>query len=256
MKSPNLMLHCGASVVERQALEAVPLPPTTRTYCPIGHETFVGLVQDKLSDIGFRFGAEAHSLTKEGNRYFGMAHLMNGTEQETHALVVGMRSSMDKSFPASVAFGSSVFVCDNLAFSGEVKVSRKHTTNIMRDLPDLVASAVGQVGIMQANQDLRFEQYQEVRITDKRADHLIIEMLRRGVVNTSRIEKVVKEWDEPSHDEFAENGRTVWRLFNATTEALKGSPLHDYSPRTIQLTALLDQAARFVPTANVIEHQA
>ena len=255
MNTPNLMLHCGATLVERNELEAVALPPTTRTYCPIGHETFVGLVQDKLSDIGFRFGTEAHSLTKEGNRYFGMAHLMNGTEQEDHALVVGMRSSMDKSFPASVAFGSSVFVCDNLCFSGEVSISRKHTTNIMRDLPNLVATAVGSVGVMQANQTLRYEQYREVKITSKRADHLIIEMLRREVINTSRVEKVVAEWDEPSHDEFAEDGRSVWRLFNATTEALKGSPLQALSPRTIQLTALMDQAARFVPTANVIDTQ-
>jgi hypothetical protein len=28
-----------------------------------------------------------------------------------------------------------VFVCDNLAFSGEIKIARKHTRFIVRDLP-------------------------------------------------------------------------------------------------------------------------
>ena len=59
--------------------------------------------------------------------------------------MLGLRNSHDKTFPAGIVAGSAVFICDNLAFSGEVKLARKHTTHITRDLPRLVQSAVGQL---------------------------------------------------------------------------------------------------------------
>ena len=247
MNTPKLCLHAGASEVERQMLTTIVLPEETKSYCPVGHAPLLDLVEDQMREVGFRFGTEAHSLTKDGARYFGIIQLLNGIDMasEQHALVMGLRNSYDKSFPAALAFGSHVFVCDNLAFTGEVTISRRHTVNVWRDLPALITSAVSQTKVMAHNQTLRFEHYQESKIKGNIADHLIVEMLRQGIVNTSRVEKVVKEWDEPSHD-FG--GRTAWRLFNAATEALKGSPLPQMPQRTITLQALLDQVTDFVPT--------
>ena len=244
MNTPNLCLHCGANEVPRTELADVVLPESTRTYMPIGHDVFLDLVEDQMNEVGFQFGGQAHSLTKEGNRYFGLVHLLNGTESDDHALVMGIRNSLDKTFPAAVSFGSQVFVCDNLAFTGEIKVARKHTTNIMRDLPNLVMSAVSQTTIMRDNQNLRFDHYKEAKLTDMRADHAIVDLLRCGAINTSRVKKVVEQWDEPVHD-FG--GRTVWRMFNAVTEALKGAPLPDVSSRTIEMQAVMDRVSGFVP---------
>jgi hypothetical protein len=225
----------------------IDLPPKTATYCPIGHEPFVELVEKKMADIGYFFGTQAHALTKAGARYFGLVELINenaANDDGDHALVLGLRNSIDKSFPAKLAWGSQVFVCDNLCFSGEIMVSRKHTTHIMRDLPKLIEGAVAHTRLMAENQEARFACYKETKLTNMRAEHIIIEMLRRGAVNTSRIQAVVNEWDEPSHD-FGP--KTAWRLHNATTEALKGAPLHQMPQRTIVLNALLDQVAGFVP---------
>lgn len=246
MRSPKLMLHCGADEVERSALSVAQLPAMTETYCPIGHDHFVNLVQDKMADIGFRFGVEAHALYKGGDRYFGLVHLLheNQSEDSQHALVLGLRNSYDKTFPAKLAWGSQVFVCDNLAFSGEIMVSRKHTKFIMRDLPNLIGNAVAHTKLMAENQEARYACYQETRITDMRAEHIIIEMLRRGAINTQRVETVVQEWDNPSHD-FGD--KTAWRLHNATTEALKATPLHMMPKRTVVLNALLDEVTGFTP---------
>ena len=41
------------------------------------------------------------------------------------------------------------------------------------------------------------------------------------VADPTKVDDVVKEWYEPSHQEFADIS-TVWRLFNAVTESLKG----------------------------------
>ena len=245
----NLMLHCGADRVEREALSGIVLPPATDTYMPVGHDTVVDLTLERLLEAGFRVGNEAHALTHDSKRYFGLFELLNGTDHEQVALVAAIRNSIDKSFPYAFGVGSHAFVCDNLAFTAEIRFSRKHTIHIMRDLPDLIGSAVNQTQLFKVNQELRIEAYQEFRIRNTaQADHIILDMLRVGAVNTSRIQKVVNEWDEPSYDHGA---KTAWRMFNAATEALKpankGVPLHELPARTIRLQELMDTVTGFVP---------
>lgn len=245
MKAPNLMLHCGGIAVERNDLQHVLLPPVTRSYMPVGHDTILGMVEDSLNDMGFSFGIQAHGLAHKGARYFGLVHLLHESMNDNHALVLGVRNSLDKSFPSALAFGSCVFVCDNLAFTGDVTVSRKHTTNIMRDLPGLIRGAVENTSVMSDVQDQRFNCYQQRTLTsDKFAHDIIAEMYRRDAINTSRIGKVIDEWHEPSYDH---GGKSVWRLFNAATESLKGAPLHDMPRRTIELQAICDEVAEFKP---------
>src|ERR1041384_4160845 len=61
------------------------------------------------------------------------------------ASVLGVRNSYDRSLAVGLTLGSRVFCCDNLAFSGEVTMHRKHTLNVFRDLPDLIYRMLSQV---------------------------------------------------------------------------------------------------------------
>ena len=54
---------------------------------------------------------------------------------KSYRYVLGVRNSNNKRFPAGLVMGVAPFVCDNLMFCGEVEVSRRHTKNIMSDLP-------------------------------------------------------------------------------------------------------------------------
>jgi len=245
MKNANLVLHCGATAVDRSELALAPMPEATDTYQPIAHDHFIDLVENKMRDVGFTFGSQVHSLTRNGQRSFSMVQLMNGSQQDEHALVMGVRNSYDKAFAATVLFGAYVFLCDNLSYSAEVVIGRKHTTHILRDLPDLVAAGVGQTKAMSYVQDQRFEVYRDFKLTDARADRLMIEMIRRDAINTSRFDKLVTEWYEPRVDH---GPRRAWRLFNACTEALKGAPPHDMPRRTIELQAIMDAETGFTPS--------
>ncbi len=253
MNAINLCLHCGANELPRAELANVPVPAATRSYQPLPYPDFVNIVEDQLANIGFRFGEQAYAVNKmkadpktgrlmdnvKGTKFFGIAELLSGNENELNALVVGLRSSLDMSLAPSIAFGADCFVCDNLSFTGEIVIKRKQTTYGRIELPGMIAEAVKSVSGMRDNQNRRFEHYQETTIQTNKAGAIICEMYRRGIVNTSRIGKVIEQWDEPAHD-FG--GRTAWRLFNATTEALKGSPVFDMAPRTIGLQSLLDEA--------------
>lgn len=241
MPNANLCLHAGARHVDRAMLASVDTPAPTRSWAPVSHAHFVNTIEDQLERIGFRFGTQIHGLTKDGARYFGVAELLDGTDDTRAALTVGMRASIDKSMAPSIAFGSCVFVCDNMAFSGEITLTRKQTTYIARDLPLLVRGAVSQVGVMRQHQNDRFDAYQRTPLGKREADELIVDMLRRDIVNPCRLAHLVNEWDNPSRDHGGE--RTVWRMFNAATEVLKDSPIAQITGRTIALHELCDKVA-------------
>jgi hypothetical protein len=181
---------------------------------------------------------EAHGLWRDGLRYFGLMEVRNGHNADDFGLVVGLRNSHDKSFPAALALGSRVFVCDNLAFSGEVKLSRKHTTHIWRDLPGLVKRAVGRLADLRNMQARRIDAYKAAALVDERTVHdLVVRSVYARALPGSHVMHVVNEWRRPRHADF--QPRTVWSLFNAFTETLKGS-LTLLPSRTQALHGLLD----------------
>jgi hypothetical protein len=176
---------------------------------PINHDRLLAGVQQSLERSGLHVVTESHGLTHDGNRYFGLLQ-----------------------------------VCDNLSFSGEVKLARKHTTHIERDLPQLVDRAVGMLGNLRQTQEQRFLTYRQHELTDSEAHDFVIKALDARVVPVTRIPEILTEWREPKYPEFRA-GRTAWRLFNAFTEVLKGQ-LDRLPQRTQALHGLMDSACGLV----------
>ena len=237
MNKCNLILHCGAAEVPRKALALVPTPRPTESWLPISHETFVQQIEEALPSFGLSVVQEAHAITHDGSRYFGLIQVQNGCSSDEYTWVLGARNSHDKTIPAGLVAGSQIFICDNLAFSGEVQISRKHTPNILRDLPGLVDNALTRLLGLFRFQDQRVERYKSVHLGEADAHDLTIKALDSGVVCASRIPDVLHEWREPRHAAF--EPRTVWSWFNGVTETVKGS-LHLLPRRTHALYRLCD----------------
>lgn len=237
-KTPNLMLHCGAHTADLQEVRSVPTPAPTDSWCPIPHHQLITTVQKTLSSSWLKIGTQAHSLSHDGMRYFGLMEVTSHQSSEDYCWVLGLRNSHDKTFPAGIVAGASVFVCDNLSFSGEIKFARKHTRFIVRDLPQLVGRSIGQLMAKWHDQDKRIAAYKEADIGEVDAHDLIIRATDVGVCSNRLIPSVLNEWREPRYDAFA--GRNVWSLFNAFTESLKSGNLADLPKRTEALHGLLD----------------
>ena len=243
------MLHCGANAVNREQVEEVKTPKNEGRWHPISHAYLIGELIKRLPTFGMRVVEEAHGLFHnkksgaEGDRYFGMFQVEpdEGNESNDFSLVFGLRNSHDKSFAAGLALGSGVFVCDNLAFSGEVTLARRHTTNIINDLPNIINTAVSKLVDARASQAKRIEAYKESDLSRTEAQSLIIDMLRANAINVTTVPKVLEQWDTPAHPEFKE--RNGWSMFNAVTEALKGSSLVQLPGRTTKLHAVMDNFA-------------
>ncbi|CAN5539875.1 hypothetical protein BH09VER1_BH09VER1_23950 [soil metagenome] len=235
-RHPNLLLHCGAQAASRAQVSAVVTPEATESWHPISHLQLIQQVEKTLATNHLKIGTSAHSLTHNGERYFGLMEIM-GRNAET-CWVLGLRNSHDKKFPAGVVAGTAVFVCDNLSFGGEVKLARKHTRHIVRDLPLLVEQGIGRLLEKWHDQTVRIAHYKDKRLRDVAAHDLVIRATDVGVCSNRQIPAILEEWRTPRYDAF--KGRNVWSLFNAFTETLKGGGISELPKRTEALHGLLD----------------
>jgi len=248
MTNLNLITHCGAHKVSREQVVATPAPESTKTHTPIAHATFLRNISDKLDAVGLNISQEVHALSHEGMRYFGMMEVTTEGDSD-YSTVLGFRNANDKRFTAGMVIGSGVFVCDNLCFSGEIKFGRKHTPNILMDLPALILEAFQKVGAMRDLQDGRIAAYRETELTDSQVNDLLIQALDANVIASAKIGMVLGEWRTPRHQEFVDAGKTTWRLMNAFTEILKpraeGNDLFMLPGKTEALHSILDATANF-----------
>ena len=230
----SLMLHSGAKAVSYDELRAVTLPVGTDTHVPVAHHEIVELLRYTLGFYGHEIAEESHAVTEDGMRYFGLMSLRSPYGDYTDT--VGLRNSNDRTFPIGIAFGSRVFVCDNLAFIGEHVIRRKHTVKAKRELPGLVTEIVQPLQAQRIAQNHKLITYKGTLLDDAAADHAILNLYRQDVIGVQAVAHVLKAWEEPPHDW---GDKTAWRLFNAATFALAGK-VAERPDLTKQLHTVID----------------
>jgi hypothetical protein len=234
----ELMLHAGGHLATLDELRACETPAPEGRWHPVAHAKVLDAVKETLVGAGYLIRAEKYALARHDARFFGVdltAPLADGV-----SLSVGVRNSVDKSFPLGFAAGSRVFVCDNLAFRSELLVRRKHTLNGMKAFGSAIAGAVASLASFQEAEAARIKRMSEMELTPAHASHIILSAFRRGIISTLQVPKVCDEWEEPSHEDF--RPRTAWSLFNAFTEVLKARSVaapQQFVAQTIRLNGLM-----------------
>jgi hypothetical protein len=251
----GLMLHCGGQLKTRDEVFAVPPPAETATYAPLPYESFLVRIEKQLAVEGMKIKEQHLALAKDGQRLFGLLSLeMPGLVSSDHGCVLGLRTSYDKSFANGVCIGASVFVCDNLSFQGEVTFERKHMRGMLRDLSWMIGETVATLPIRFKAQSATFEAYKQRELSESQVHDLAIRLWDAGALGALEISKLVKEWREPKHHEFAE-ARNAWRFFNAATETIKGD-LWRLPWRTRRIHEVLDAACDIKPIETCAAPQA
>ncbi len=218
----TLMVHAGGNYATRDELSLVPVPEATDSYTPVPHnhlaETLMTIGRDILK--GYALNAEQYALAKEGRQMFGVLTFKG--ENTDMGLSIGFRNSYDKSMAIGIAIGAKVFVCDNLALTGDVTVLRKHTGNVWASLEDIAISTLyrSQKNFQKIVEDSEF--LKNEKITDTGAFQYMGLLYGKGVLTPRQLPVVKREWLKPSHEEFS--SRNLWSFYNACTEALKSAP--------------------------------
>ena len=215
---PQVTLCSRERKLSRQELALVPYPPSTATHQVIPHHQ---VIEALVETLGFRHIApvrEEYAVTSDGNRMFGVLELGEGFTGARFAL--GIRNSHDKTMRLALTVGYRVFVCDNLAFSGDfTPVLAKHTKNF--NLTHALAAGVDDMQRNFAPMVQAVELWQGKQITDTFARLIIYRAFVEGELEAPRhLDRVVHRlYFQPEHEDFAP--RTMWSLSNAFTSAFK-----------------------------------
>lgn len=251
--SGNLMVHAGGWHATEDEVRAVTTPPATDTFHPIPHGDFVDLLDGMIDEFDLKVQRKRFALAKDGARLFGVYDLappesaLANSLKPDWALSIGLRGSHDKTMARGLAAGHRVFVCDNTALSGEVSMTRKHTSNIERDLRNLMAEMFAKLEPLQARQAAEINGWKGWEVTEPEADHAIVQAIRGKVIPITHAAKVIDAWDQPPHPEF--EPRTVWSLFNAFTEAAKTRTPEAQYRGTLGLSGFFRKAFPVLPLA-------
>lgn len=244
----KLFLHTGAYNVTVDEVALAPTPERTRSHVPVPHIRLIELLENSLDSLGIKITSQEHGLTANGARYFGLFgsdDLLGGI-----GTMIGLRNSHDMSFPASLVLGTRVFVCDNLSFSGQVKLARKHTTHIERDLPGLVMRGAEKLIEYRGEMTDRVTRYQALRLSETEADHAICTLVRGRGLMPSQVGKVLDEFATPTHKEHLgpDGEHTLWTLYNAVTSLNKEINVFALPKRSEVLHGVCDSLAAFGPS--------
>jgi hypothetical protein len=138
-----------------------------------------------------------------------------------------------------------MMVCENLCFSSDVKLSRRHTVNILRDLNTVLSSAVSRVVSHWTDMGKRIDAYKGTELSKERASDLVIDLAEMGAFPARSVFKAVQEFRNPRHEEF--KGGSLWTLYNGVTEHLKGGDLSKLPQRTMTTQSIFDRIAGHIP---------
>lgn len=214
----TLISMVDTAVITRTQLAALPPVVGTSTFKPIPHIDLVETLSKVLSARSITIEREQFAINQSGTRLFGTFDLsLNGIVGSCASL--GLRTANDRTMAIQMIAGLRIFVCDNLAFNGDmVALRRRHTSGLQ--LFGEVEQAIVKYERHYFNLKTEVENLKSLRLTDDRAKALIFDAVYKHAVLPQRFGKAVAdEYFNPRHAEF--EPRTAWSLHNAFTEVVK-----------------------------------
>ena len=218
MSETSTLIGYAGRTIHRDELALVPTPPATATHQPVPHHE---IVQAIVETLGFRHIGIVHdeyAVSPDGMKMFGVLDLE--TEMHGARFSIGLRNSHDKSMRLALTCGYRVFVCSNMAFSGDfTPVLAKHSKSF--SLVDAISVGVDR---MQRNFEpmrKQVEAWRQTELSDVSAKMIIYEAFIESELDVPKhlARRVHDNYFDPRHDEF--RPRTMWSLSNAFTSAFK-----------------------------------
>lgn len=232
----------GSTIVTREELARIPAPLSTATHRPIAHIDLDDILRDRLAAAGLGIARAQYAVQTEGMRLFGTYDLENiDAPGAGMALALGFRHANNKSMALQIVAGARVFVCDNLALSGDAKLFRnRHTHGVIGRLREAIG---GYFKTLPAAVEMirdRFGVWQAAGLDDDAAKVLLYDSIASGVI-PSRIRPDVHAAYFNAETLGFEDclPRTKFGLHNAFTRGIKAlNPAPAYEAN-IGLTHLL-----------------
>ena len=216
--STSTLIAGPLSKMRRAELAQIPVPQATRTHRPVPHHEIVEALVETLSFRHIGVVNEEYAVSADGMKMFGVLDLE--TQMEGARFAIGVRNSHDKSLRLGLCCGVRVFVCWNMAFSGEFQpVLAKHTKSL--NLIDTLSVGVDRIQRNFEPMRRQVESWRQTQITDEQAKLIFYSAFVEGKLDAPKglLQDVHRLYFTPEYPEFA--AKTMWSLSNAFTSAFK-----------------------------------
>ena len=224
----------GSNKVSEAEVIQVPEVAFTETYHPIHHSYILDAIRSAVSAVGLEVKNKEYVLANEGKKMFGVWDL-SGAGSDEIGFAIGIRNSMDKSMALGITAGTRVFVCENLAFSGEFVAFRKHTNGLVYHLLESIAyQAMKQMVSNLSNFQAWHEGLKDFALTENDAKLLLVEIMSNNVIPPSKFSRF---------DDLYFGGKyepTLWGFHEAVTDLLRGTNLLTLPKKNKLLNGVLD----------------
>ena len=222
-------------VSEDMVLDVEPVEGT-ETWKPVAHREVIIPLQNALTATGMKVARKTYSLSADGHRMFAVWELGNVDGEMAYTL--GVRNSMDKSLALGIVAGTKVFVCDNLAFSGDFIRFRKHTKGIVDELDELCLEAIRNVTGSLRSFALWHKRLVTYVLRRRQAEVLTFRAMEMGVLNPSQFGAFYKLYFE----EGAKYGRPdLYNWHEAVTDLNRNKNLFQVLDRNKGLNQVCNE---------------
>ena len=216
-----MLNHRGATSVDRSQLYKFHAPTGTKTWRPVPHHLLMDAIEKEVENRGIKIVKSQLAVQREGTIFFGVLDLKSKNDEDDFSSSLGVRAANNRKMSIQIAVGVRVFVCDNLAFSGDmIALKRKHTAKL--DLSVEIRSAIDRYEEQFLVYRNAISRQKKLKLTDDQAKIMIFEVFSKSVMPLKIMHDVTQNYFEPPHEEFS--SRTMWSLNNAFTESAKLLP--------------------------------
>lgn len=224
MSNATLMAHTGkAHLVTMEQLKALPTPEPLGTHHePIPHCILAMALEIEAMERGYSVTRSQYALGMNGSALFGVMDLMptGVVVAEERGLSLGFRNSTNSALAIKVVAGNRVFVCDNLALSGDmIAVLRRNTTGL--DLEAAIKIGFEKFQQHASSLDRQIMILQAKMISDIEAKARVFDIFANRILPVHLFDDVEKFYFHPTDDMTDCQPRSEWGLHNAFTRAIK-----------------------------------
>lgn len=228
-------------IVTLEELRAVPTPaPGGTRHQPLPHSAIVEGVIGGLDKRGYAVSDMKLGLDRGTSRLFGTVDIVKvGAQTDLTAesgLSLGIRHANDRTLSLAMIAGRKIFVCSNMAFSGDMSIlNKRHTTGL--DLQWEIAEGLDRAFDRFASLDTFIDSLKDKQLNDRAARDVIYRaVIEKNVLAPQYLPNVHANYFTPADDATDCAPRSAWGLYNAFTRVLRDRPLHMLQSQTVVLT--------------------
>ena len=247
----KLMLHSGAVPMNVDQLSAMKYThprhciPLTPTHHPLPHYE----VSAKIKQSVQKFASKDYSIVSEeycisgkyGTECFGAFGLRkHGYNNPDYEIFYGWRHSNARLFSLRCGLADRFFICDNMSMHIDNECAgSKHTLNIDSKFQERVDELTRRIIPMDIALHERNNNYKGFMLTREESDHMIMECVRQGSLQKTRINLVDKEYRKPSF-KYNTSGKSLLDLKHAMTHVMKGEIYSSQIKRGMKMHNVFD----------------